>query len=78
MSVDDFATLTGLNVTDNVVDVGSRRDVASWQTIVVAIVLTPIIVLGMIGNIFSLLVWIKGNFLLGLCRYIFLLFLILL
>ena len=39
---------------------GSAREKETWQTFVVGIFLSPIIVLGVLGNIFSLLVWVKG------------------
>ena len=33
----------------------------SWHRPFVGVTLTPIIILGIIGNLFSLLVWIKGR-----------------
>ncbi|XP_052286339.1 thyrotropin-releasing hormone receptor-like isoform X2 [Dreissena polymorpha] len=39
----------------------TRSSVSSLERILIATLLSPIIVLGIVGNIFSLLVWIKGR-----------------
>ncbi|KAH3824654.1 hypothetical protein DPMN_126492 [Dreissena polymorpha] len=38
----------------------TRSSVSSLETILIATLLSPIIVVGIVGNFFSLLVWIKG------------------
>ncbi|XP_045196298.1 galanin receptor type 2-like [Mercenaria mercenaria] len=40
---------------------GSTRRTGTWLTLVTGICLSPVIVLGVLGNIFSLLVWVKGR-----------------
>ena len=40
---------------------GTARHVTSWMTVTVAACLSPVIVLGVVGNFFSLLVWVKGR-----------------
>ncbi|XP_052820564.1 growth hormone secretagogue receptor type 1-like [Mya arenaria] len=59
--MDVNGSLQDVNVTSSIFQYGTRRNVASWQTVTAAVCLSPIIVLGVIGNLFSLLVWIKGR-----------------
>lgn len=40
---------------------GSTRVVPTWQTLTIGITMSPIIVLGVLGNLFSLFVWVKGR-----------------
>ncbi|KAL4232957.1 hypothetical protein ACF0H5_007645 [Mactra antiquata] len=40
---------------------GAYRDVPPYLTIITGVILSPIILLGVLGNLFSLLVWIKGR-----------------
>lgn len=40
---------------------GSTRVVPTWQTLTTGITMSPIIVLGVLGNLFSLFVWVKGK-----------------
>ena len=56
---------SNLNLTrQNLTGVDTRRveiRSESWSTFLVGAVMSPIIILGIIGNMFSLLVWIKGR-----------------
>lgn len=50
---------------------GTSRPPETWQTLLTAICLSPIIVLGVLGNIFSLLVWVKGEVMIYILNWYF-------
>ncbi|XP_052286337.1 neuropeptide SIFamide receptor-like isoform X2 [Dreissena polymorpha] len=61
MSGQNNTTVASTGDNNLVLNYGTERNVPLWQTIVNATLLSPIILLGIVGNMFSLLVWIKGR-----------------
>ena len=64
MEKDSNGWNTNLTVSGNITVVGTKTvkiTGQSWSTFLVGAIMSPIIILGLIGNIFSLLVWIKGR-----------------